>query len=454
MTMPYACTRCMMPTEEAVCPVCGAKTENARRIRDALPPQTILHGQYLLGAALGGGGFGTTYRALKLESVDPVRGEMVAVKEYFPHSIAARSDDGRAVPQRNDAKLFTNWRDKFVTEYNMLLEASRCPSVVQVLDLFEENNTAYLVMAYVEGETLAHRVREQGAIPPEELMRMMKPFIENLRMLHEKKIIHRDIKPANIILKGGDTPILLDFGSARPNDPDSRKTILISKGYAPPEQYEENSLQGNWTDVYGLCATMYFALTAQEPADALERKYAIKVKGSDPACAHPEAVPEAEKPVGGCADGGACDGVRRAPVVLHEAGNGALQRKQAGCAEARAHHRQRADDARPACRQARRESAQALCAAEVRGHPARNRPHQPVEQHRAAGREPPAAFAGQRRYLPPADQWLPQSLILLCRRKPSCTPTICWATRSAAARSASPTAPCSWMPPRAAGWSP
>lgn len=84
------------------------------------------HGQYLLGAALGGGGFGTTYRALKLESVDPVRGEMVAVKEYFPHSIAARSDDGRVVPQRNDAKLFTNWRDKFVTEYNMLLEASRC----------------------------------------------------------------------------------------------------------------------------------------------------------------------------------------------------------------------------------------------------------------------------------------------------------------------------------------
>ena len=61
-----------------------------------------------------------------------------------------------------------------------------------------------------------------------------------------------------------------------------RKTILISKGYAPPEQYEENSLQGNWTDVYGLCATMYFALSAQEPADALERKYAIKVKGSDP----------------------------------------------------------------------------------------------------------------------------------------------------------------------------
>lgn len=164
----------------------------------------------------------------------------------------------------------------------MLLEASRCPSVVQVLDLFEENNTAYLVMAYVEGETLAHRVREQGAIPPEELMRMMKPFIENLRMLHEKKIIHRDIKPANIILKGGDTPILLDFGSARPNNPELRKTVLISKGYAPPEQYEENGKQGCWTDVYGLCATMYFALTGQDPADAQERKYDIKAKGSDP----------------------------------------------------------------------------------------------------------------------------------------------------------------------------
>lgn len=282
MTMPYACTRCMKPTEKTVCPVCGGKTENAQRIRDALPPQTILHGKYLLGAALGGGGFGTTYRALRLESIDPVRGEMVAVKEYFPHSIAARSDDGRVVPQRNDAKIFADWRDKFVTEYNMLLEASHCPSVVQVLDLFEELGTAYLVMSYVDGETLAHRVHERGAIPPEELMRMMKPFIENLQTLHEEKIIHRDIKPANIILKGGDTPILLDFGSARPNNPELRKTVLISKGYAPLEQYTPNGHQGCWTDVYGLCATMYYALTGQDPADALERKYALQNGQSDP----------------------------------------------------------------------------------------------------------------------------------------------------------------------------
>ncbi len=103
MTMPYACTRCMMPTEEAVCPVCGAKTENAQRIRDALPPQTILHGQYLLGAALGGGGFGTTYRALKLESVDPVRGEMVAVRSTFrtalpPEAMTAGSSRSAMMP--------------------------------------------------------------------------------------------------------------------------------------------------------------------------------------------------------------------------------------------------------------------------------------------------------------------------------------------------------------------
>ena len=283
MTMPYACTRCMMPTEEAVCPVCGAKTENAQRIRDALPPQTILHGQYLLGAALGGGGFGTTYRALKLESVDPVRGEMVAVKEYFPHSIAARSDDGRVVPQRNDAKLFTNWRDKFVTEYNMLLEASRCPSVVQVLDLFEENNTAYLVMAYVEGETLAQRVKAHGAIPPRALMRMMRPFLHDLAALHQRKIIHRAIMPRNILLRGENPPILLDFGGARPEDdwPLRRCPVLRGRGYLPPEQICQ-SRQGSWTDVYALCATMYYALTAKEPADALERKYAIKAKGHDP----------------------------------------------------------------------------------------------------------------------------------------------------------------------------
>lgn len=273
MTMPYACTRCMTPTEQRICPVCGAATENALRIRDALPPQTILNGRYLLGAALGGGGFGVTYRALKLESVEPVRGEMVAVKEYFPHSVAVREEDGQLQPWRNHTKEFTEWRDKFVTEYNMLHEMAHCPSMVQVLDLFQENNTAYLVMEYVEGETIAHRVREKGPIPPDELMAMMQPFIHDLTALHERKIIHRDIKPANIMLREENTPILLDFGSARPNDPQTKKTVLVSKGYAPPEQYDPNALQGNWADVYGLCATLYYALSGIEPTDAQERKY-------------------------------------------------------------------------------------------------------------------------------------------------------------------------------------
>ena len=273
MSKPYACTRCMAPCDEKICPVCGAPAEDAQRIRGALAPQTILNGKYLVGAALGGGGFGVTYRALRLSRPQTGEEEMVAVKEYFPRNISTRSENGRLEPNPREQDNFDRWRSKFVQEYGMLHRMEQCASVVHVLDIFEENSTAYLVMEYIEGTTIEKRVREQGPIPAQELLKTMEPFINDMYRLNEHGIVHRDMNPSNIILRKGASPILIDFGSARPNDPETKKTVLIRKGYAPPEQYDRDDRQGAWTDVYGLCATLYFALTGVEPPDARQRRY-------------------------------------------------------------------------------------------------------------------------------------------------------------------------------------
>ena len=110
MIKPYACMRCMAQSDDTICPVCGATAEDAQRIRGALAPQTILNGKYLVGAALGGGGFGVTYRALKLSSLRPVQGETVAVKEYFPRNISTRRGNGSIEPNSRERESFDRWR--------------------------------------------------------------------------------------------------------------------------------------------------------------------------------------------------------------------------------------------------------------------------------------------------------------------------------------------------------
>ena len=241
----------------------------------ALPPQTVLHARYLLGDTLGGGALGITYRAVQLDA--PARGRVVAVKEFFPRALAVRADDGSVQPMPKGAADFALYCARFVRGYRFLHAMADFPPLVPLLDLFEENGTAYVVMAYIEGETLAQRVKAHGVIPPRALMRMMRPFLHDLAALHQRQIIHRAIMPENILLRGENPPILLDFGGARPEDdwPLRRCPVLIGRGYLPPEQICQ-SRQGSWTDVYALCATMYYALTAKEPADVWERKYAEK----------------------------------------------------------------------------------------------------------------------------------------------------------------------------------
>lgn len=138
----------------------------------ALPPQTVLHAHYLLGDTLGGGALGITYRAVQLDA--PARGRVVAVKEFFPRALAVRATDGSVQPMPKGAADFALYCAQFVHGYRVLRAKANCPALVPLLDLFEQNGTAYVVMAYIEGETLLQRVKAHGAIPPRALMRMMR----------------------------------------------------------------------------------------------------------------------------------------------------------------------------------------------------------------------------------------------------------------------------------------
>lgn len=268
----WVCPMCMCPSRGETCPQCGSQCWSHKPIAQALPPQTILAGRYLLGGAVGGGGFGITYRALDLKAVDP-EARYVAIKEYFPRAMARRVNGLLVMPHERATEEFMLWRDKVGQEYRMLVQLRRCDAVVNVRDVFGENGTVYLVMDFVQGDTLESRVRNSGPIPPQELLRMLRQLLPELQKMHAANVLHRDINPANIMLPMGQCPKLIDFGSARqnPRSGNAALTVLIRKGYAPPEQHVRNGRQGTWTDVYGLCACIYYALSGVEPPDAQAR---------------------------------------------------------------------------------------------------------------------------------------------------------------------------------------
>lgn len=248
-----------------------------------LPAGTCLHQTYQIQKTIGAGGFGITYLAVRKDT-----GHAYAIKEYFPSSLAVRNvQEGsyalQPFPAKN-AEAFQKGRQRFLNEAKILKSFPDPESIVSVYDLFEENDTIYLVMEYIDGLTLSRYVRENGPLTFPETAELMAPIIRSLSKIHEKGLIHRDISPDNLILGIDNRLHLIDFGAAGKNIPGNRKnTVILKAGYAPPEQYIPNGSTGAWTDVYGICATMYFALTGTSPAEAVERL--------DPSCPPPLSIP-------------------------------------------------------------------------------------------------------------------------------------------------------------------
>lgn len=265
------CPSCMRSAQGDRCPHCGGDLhrENPAFL---LPVGASLYGgegnRYLLGATLGQEGFGTTYIGVEQET-----GRRVAVKEYFPTRCARRAEDGvtvEALPGMDE--VYAGGRYSFVKEARVLSGLEGMPSVVQTLAYLETNNTAYLVMEYLDGTPL-HRMVDPKAgkrIPPEKLLPPLKKLLYDVSLLHERKVIHRDIAPDNIMWMPDNTLKLLDFGSARSMEDGKSMTVMLKHGFAPVEQYQSHG-QGTYTDVYAMAATIYYCLTAVVPAQSTER---------------------------------------------------------------------------------------------------------------------------------------------------------------------------------------
>lgn len=266
----HFCFYCMSPVnEDGTCPVCGLTAGAYQPAPHHIPPGTILMNRYLIGRVLGEGGFGITYIACDLR-LDL----KVAIKEYFPTDKATRHASSSL-----DVTCFTgaagsdyeSAKRKFLSEARVMAKMDKQPEVVGVRDFFEVNNTAYIVMEFVDGTTFRELVKQEGGkIPAKKLLSTIEPLFDALSAVHAAGLVHRDISPDNLMLEHGKVR-LLDFGCARESSHGTNTlTIALKHGYAPIEQYTNHG-QGPWTDIYALAATIYFCLTGKAPVRSTDR---------------------------------------------------------------------------------------------------------------------------------------------------------------------------------------
>ncbi len=268
------CPYCMnhLEAENGECAVCDNVPDKEIPAHH-LVPGTVLNRKILVGGVLGEGGFGITYIGR-----DQVLDMKVAIKEYYPHGYVNRnnavSSDVTYSVSADSTDFFKKGRERFLGEARILAKFSGEPGVVEVRDFFEENNTAYIIMEYLEGKDLKQFLVENGTLTPEYTIGMLMPIMNALVKIHKQGLIHRDISPDNIRLTGGKAK-LLDFGAARGVSAIANKSlsVMLKPGFAPEEQYRSKGNQGAWTDVYALCATIYKCITGVTPDDSTQRVF-------------------------------------------------------------------------------------------------------------------------------------------------------------------------------------
>ncbi|MBP6767524.1 MAG: protein kinase [Reyranella sp.] len=234
----------------------------------ALPVGTRL-GDYRLDALIGHGGFGITYRAF-----DTQLAKFVAIKEYMPVEFATRRADGQVAPRSSRfADDFTWGRERFLDEARALARF-RHVHIVPVLRYFEANGTAYTVMEFEDGPSVAQLLRQPGRrLQPDEIRRLTEGMLSGLGAVHAQGFLHRDIKPSNVIVRRDGVPILIDFGAARQAMGGRTRTLtsILTPQYAPIEQYAMDGKQGPWTDIYATAALLHHAIAGVAPPEAVSR---------------------------------------------------------------------------------------------------------------------------------------------------------------------------------------
>lgn len=270
------CYGCMQMIDGDFCPHCGWPKEKNNEPHQ-LPVGTVLRDQYVVGRVLGQGGFGITYLGWDrhLESA-------VCIKEYFPnHAVSRDCTVSTRVHCHTEqgAEAYRASKERFLREGKILAQFREIPEIVSIYGFFEENDTVYIVMEYIKGMDLAHYVYHKGGrITADETFRILKPVMEALAQVHRAELVHRDIAPDNIMLHPRGGAKLLDFGAARMVENadvdrglDRSTEAIVKHGFAPMEQYQTRGNLGPWTDVYAMCATVYYCLTGQIPPEATTR---------------------------------------------------------------------------------------------------------------------------------------------------------------------------------------
>ena len=270
------CPGCMEIKSGTVCEHCGYD-ERRQNAPHQLQAGTVLQGRYLVGRALGQGGFGITYLGWNqyLET-------RVAIKEYYPSVFVERNatyNTSLVCKTQKMVEPFQENRMRFLREARTLAKLQEVPQIVSIHDFFEVNNTAYIVMEYLQGSDLRDYVKKRGGrLTAAETLSILRPVMAALVKVHEAGLVHRDISPDNIMLQHDGSVKLMDFGAVRTvNNPDVDKELtqatqaIAKRGFAPIEQYSEKGSIGPWTDEYALCATVYYCMTGRVPESAPDR---------------------------------------------------------------------------------------------------------------------------------------------------------------------------------------
>ncbi len=264
------CFWCMnrLTSADNTCKVCG-KDNRIRKNNEGELPFALLAGKYLIGHALGRGGFGITYIGLNI-----LLGKRVAIKEYYPADISIRDTDGINVRPLSEEtrQQFEAGKQRALEEARIIARVENVTNVVGIYDCFGRNNTVYIIMEYIEGETFASYAARKGPLHWKEIWPLMKPVGTALGQMHRLGLIHRDISPDNIMIrKDNDDSVLLDFGAASNIVSKGQESVTALKdGYAPLEQYGRNGINGR-ADEYAWSATLWFMLTGIRPPSAQQR---------------------------------------------------------------------------------------------------------------------------------------------------------------------------------------
>lgn len=287
------CPACLQPQSlHPVCPNCGWCCDTSRVDPLYLSPGTIIKPPYHVARVLGHGGFGITY--LGWDANLEIK---VAIKEYLPRAFAIRDISSLSVLPKGEENQawFQIGLKQFLDEARTLAKFQQHPGIVSVLAFFPAMGTGYMVMEYIDGETLKSYLQRVGRLSWAKTLEIFMHVMDALRAVHKAGLLHKDIAPDNIYLCRDGRVKLLDFGAAQTSRVETaangQATLMIKPGFAPEEQYREDGQIGPWSDIYSVAASMYFCLTGQPPPDAQDRvrRDALRM---------PSAIPQVTLPAG------------------------------------------------------------------------------------------------------------------------------------------------------------